>query len=128
MATSISLRARLQALLPDRYREAGYRIVVAVSTFLLSFSLVTTDQATLWTQLGLGTVTLLFAALNSTSAARTALYAILGPLGAVLQAYAIVNDVRWALIATAVGQLFGTATAAAKTVQATPQVDPFLAS
>ena len=32
-------------------------------------------------------------------------------------AYGIVSDVRWALIVAAVGQLFGIATAAAKTVQ-----------
>jgi hypothetical protein len=75
------------------------------------------DQSTLWTQLGVSTVTLLFAMLYSTSTWRTALYAVVGPLGALLMGYSIVNDVRWALITAAVGQLFGITTAAAKTVQ-----------
>jgi hypothetical protein len=71
----------------------------------------------LWAQLGVATVTLVFALAFSTSMWRSLLYGITGPLGAVLMWYGIVGDAKWALIVAGIGQLFGITTAAAKTVQ-----------
>lgn len=116
------LLTEIRALIPDSYREAAYRGLSGVVTFLVAFGVFNSDQAALWTQLGVSTVTLLFALLYSTSTWRSVLYAVVGPLGAVLMAYGIVDDVRWALITTAVAQVFGITTAAAKVVQA-PVVD-----
>ncbi|QGH80025.1 membrane protein [Gordonia phage NHagos] len=118
MSTStVSLLDRIRAAVPEARREEFYRIVTAVATGLLAFGFLDEEKAALWTQLGLATVTTLFALLYTTSAWRAALYSITGPLGAVLMAYGIVADTRWALITAAVAQLFGMATAAAKTVQ-----------
>lgn len=108
---------RIRELIPEKRREEFYRIVAAVSTGLLAFGFLDEQETALWTQLGISVVTTLFALLYTTSAWRASLYALVGPLGAVLMAYGIVSDVRWALIVAAVGQLFGIATAAAKTVQ-----------
>ncbi|UJE15669.1 membrane protein [Gordonia phage Ligma] len=113
----MTIRDSIRAAIPEGAREAYYRAVAGVTAFLLAFGVLDNQEAALWTQLGLTAVTSLFAMLYSTQAWRTALYAIVGPLGSVLMAYGIVADVRWALITAAVGQLFGITTMAAKTVQ-----------
>jgi hypothetical protein len=112
------VRARLQAWIPQRYREAGYRVVAGLGTFLLAFGVLSSQEAALWTNLGVSTVTSLFAMLYATTAPRLALYALVGPVGGVLQSYGLVSDSKWLIIVTAAGQLFGITTAAAKTVQA----------
>lgn len=117
MTTDNTVLDKLRAAIPEGQREAFYRLVAGVTAFLLAFGVLDDSEAALWTQLGLTLVTSLFALLYSTQAWRTALYVITGPLGAVLMAYGIVSDVRWALITAAVAQLFGITTAAAKTVQ-----------
>ncbi|UBF41619.1 membrane protein [Gordonia phage CaiB] len=108
---------KIRAVIPEGRREDFYRVVTAVATGLLAFGFLDDQKAALWTQLGLALVTTLFALLYATSQWRVALYSITGPVGAVLMGYGIVSDTRWALIAAAVAQLFGMATAAAKTVQ-----------
>jgi len=110
-------RGKIDALIPPSMRETLYRVVAGASTFLIAFGLVNHSEAVLWAQLGTSLVTLLFALLYTTVVWRAALYGVVGPLGAILMAYGIVNDVRWALITAAVGQVFGVATAAAKAVQ-----------
>ena len=117
MSEGMTVLDRIRSVIPEGAREAYYRVTAAVVTGLMAFGLLDNQEAALWTQLGLTTVTSLFAMLYSTQAWRTALYALVGPLGAVLMAYGLVADERWALITAAVGQLFGIATAAAKTVQ-----------
>lgn len=119
-SASPGLRARLQGLIPPAYREAAYRVIAGVLTALTGFQVLGTDDAALWSQLAVGTVTSLFALLYSTSTVRVALYALVGPLGGVLMAYGIIGDVKWAVLVASVGQVFGTATAAAKVVELSP--------
>jgi hypothetical protein len=109
---------KIRKLFPASDREWGYRIVAAISTGLMAFGLLNTEDAALWTQLGVSVITTLFALLYSTSTWRSALYVVVGPIGGLLMAYGIGQGVNWAIIVSAVGQLFGIATAAAKTVQA----------
>ncbi|URM86113.1 membrane protein [Gordonia phage BiggityBass] len=117
MTTGMTVQDKLRAAVPEGAREAWYRFVAGATAFLLAFGVLDNQEAALWTQLGLTAVTSLFAMLYSTQAWRTALYALVGPVGSVLMAYGLVADERWALITAAVGQLFGIATMAAKTVQ-----------
>lgn len=117
LAFAGGLRGRLQALVPQRAREAYYRFAGGAVMFLMAIGLLDTAEASLWTQLVVGTVTLVFALLYATTPWRVALYAITGPLGGVLMYYGIVNDTKWALITASVAQAFGITTAAAKTVQ-----------
>lgn len=116
-----SLFDKIRKLFPAADREWGYRIVAAATTGLLAFGLLNAQEAALWTQLGVSVVTTLFALLYSTSTWRSALYVIVGPLGGILMAYGIGHGIDWAVIVSAVGQLFGIATAAAKTIQAPTQ-------
>lgn len=98
-------------------RETAYRIVSAVVTLLFGIGVINASQDTLWAQLAVGAVTLVFAIFYSTSSWRTALYAILGPVAAVLGAYGLLQNVDWAVITAAVAQALGVTTAAAKAVQ-----------
>lgn len=111
---------RVRAVVPENQREAVYRFVGGLGLFLFAFGVLDDMEASLWTQLGVSTVTLLFALLYATSTWRVALYAVVGPLGAVLMAYSIVTETRWGLIVAATGQALGITTAAAKTVQRAP--------
>lgn len=111
------VRNRLQLLIPLRARETFYRVVAGVLAALTGFGILDDNEAMMWSQLAVGTVTALFAMLYATTSIRRALYALVGPIGAVLMAYGIVNNWKWAVISVAVGQVFGTATAAAKVVE-----------
>lgn len=111
------VRARLQTILPAPLRETFYRFSGALTLLLFAFGILDASTQALWGQLGVGLVTLVFALVYATTPARVALYAVTGPIGAVLLYYGIVTDVRWALITAAVAQAFGIVTAAAKTVQ-----------
>lgn len=123
-AKAEGLRARLQGLIPPSYREAFQRAVAGVLTFLTGYQVLDADRAALWSQLALGTIASLFALLYATSTVRVALYSLVGPLGAVLMAYGIVQDEKWAVLVASIGQVFGTATAAAKVVELVPAVEP----
>lgn len=114
--TALSVRAWLQTRIPASWREGWYRVASGLVMFLFAFGLLTADAVTLWIQMAVATVTLLFALLYATSAWRVALYAIVAPVGSVLLFYGVVDDVRWAVISAAVAQIFGITTAAAKTV------------
>ncbi|QNL30141.1 hypothetical protein SEA_MARIOKART_14 [Gordonia phage Mariokart] len=117
MTEGMTVLDRIRSAVPEGARETFYRVVAGATTFLLAFGVLDDQEAALWTQLGLTAVTSLFAMLYSTQAWRTALYALVGPLGSVLMAYGLVADEKWAIITAAIGQLFGIATAAAKTRQ-----------
>ncbi|UYL88126.1 holin [Gordonia phage Evaa] len=117
MTTEVSTIQKLRNAIPEKRREEFYRVVAGVTTFLLAFGVLDNQEAALWTQLGLATVTCLFALLYSTSAWRSAIYALAGPAGAVLMAYGLVGDQTWALVVAAVAQLFGITTAASKVTQ-----------
>lgn len=110
-------RARLQTVIPANAREAWYRIAAAIVMGLSAFGVLNGETVALWGQLAVATITLLFAALYATTPLRVALYAVLAPLGAVLLYYGITYDEQWAIITASIGQAFGIATAAAKTVQ-----------
>lgn len=110
----------LRDVLPPEHRETLYRVVAGVLTFLTGYGILDESEAALWAQLAVGTITVLFALLYSTTTLRMALYALIGPVGAVLMAYGIVTDQMWAVIVAAVGQVFGVATAGSKTVELTP--------
>lgn len=98
-------------------RETAYRLVSAVVTLLLGVGVLHGAQAALWSEFGLGAVTLVFAIFYSTSSWRTALYALTGPMGLLLGAYGLWKGLDWAIITAAVGQALGVSTAAAKAVQ-----------
>ena len=99
------------------WRETGYRVVTGVVGLLLAFAYLSQEEAALWTQLGLSTVTLVFAALFATSTWRQVLYPVLAAAGALLVWYGVVTGEQWPLILQAAIQLFGLSTAAAKTIQ-----------
>lgn len=108
------LRASVDKVIPASYRETVYRIVAAVVTGLTATGALTVDKAYLWTQLGLATVTLLFALLYAGTALRAAFYAAITAGSAVLLAYGVAKGIDWPIIVGAIGQALGVATAAAK--------------
>lgn len=108
------LRTHLDKLLPASGREVAYRVVSAVIMALTATGLTSADKAGLWSQLGVATVTLLYALLYAGTGLRAALYAVVGAGSAVLLAYGIAQHVNWAVIVAAAGQALGVATAAAK--------------
>lgn len=97
-------------------REAAYRYVNAILLVLLGLGYLTATQGALWGEVGLGTVTLLFAVAKATSNWRIALYALTGPAAGLLGAYGLARGVDWAVITMAVAQALGITTAAAKVV------------
>jgi hypothetical protein len=106
------------------WREAAYRIVTGVVGLLASFAYLAQEEAALWTQLGISSVTLLFAALFATSTWRAVLYPVLATGGALLTWYGVVADAQLPLILAAAAQLFGLSTAAAKVVTLPHQATP----
>lgn len=105
---------KLRALVPARYREIGYRVSNTLTIVLLVGGYVTSTEAALWSGLVTGVITLVFALLHATSTWRAAIYVFTGPLGSVLLAYGVVDDVKWAFIVSAAGYALGITTAAAK--------------
>lgn len=98
-------------------REAIYRAVAGIVTILTGVGIFDANVGALWLALATSTVTLIFALLFSTSNWRTALYAVVGPLGAVLGAYGLLHGIDWALITAGTVQAFGLSTATAKVIQ-----------
>ncbi|AER48827.1 hypothetical protein AKOMA_17 [Mycobacterium phage Akoma] len=107
----------LRALIPASKRESFYRGVSGVVTALFGLGVISGQEATLWTQQGISTVTLLFALLHSTSKWRTALYLVIVAAGPLLALYGWSTEETWALVVGAAAQLLGITTAAAKTIQ-----------
>lgn len=101
------------------WREQAYRIVTGVVGLLVALTYLSEKEAALWIQLGLSSVTLLFAALFATSTWRAVLYPVLAAAGPVLVFYGVFADQQWPLILQAAVQLFGLSTASAKVVQLT---------
>lgn len=97
-------------------REAAYRYVNAILLVLLGLGVLTATTSAIWAEVGLGTVTLVFAVLKATSNWRIALYALTGPVAGALGAYGLLQGVDWAVITMAVAQALGITTAAAKVV------------
>lgn len=102
------------------WREPAYRIVTGVVGLLVAFAYLSQEVAALWMQLGIASVTLLFAALFATSTWRLVLYPVIAALGPLLVWYGLVGEHQWPLVLQAAIQLFGLSTAAAKTIQAPP--------
>lgn len=102
----------LKTRLPESSRDYAYALASAVVLFCSAFGLVDNEQAALWTSLAVACVTLLYAAFYSPSQIRATFYTIVGPLGAILMAYGLIGDARWAIITAAVGQALGITTAA----------------
>lgn len=119
MTTSVvtTLKLRLQGYIPESYREKFQNLAAGVLTFLLGYGILDDNEVTLWSQLALGTIAALFALLYSTSAVRSILYTLVGPVGAVLMWYGIISDVKWAVLVASIGQIFGVSVAGAKVVQ-----------
>lgn len=109
------MRGLVEKVIPPGARETLYRYVSAGITGLTAVGKLDIDTSVLWTQLALATITLVFAILYSDSTIRTALYWVVATGGGVLMAYGILHGVNWALVVAAIGQVLGTATAAAKT-------------
>lgn len=115
------IQAWLQARIPVEAREGMYRLAAGVLTFLTGFGLLDNNEGALWSQLVIATITAVFALLYSTSNLRVVLYTLIGPVGAVLMGYGLLSDVHWAVVVASIGQVFGVATAASKTVEMVPQ-------
>lgn len=98
-------------------REGWYRAISGLFLMLWAAGVLAEQEALVWSQFGISTVTLLFAVLYATSNWRAALYGLIVPLAAVLTWYGIATGVNWPLVAAAVAQVLGITTAAAKTVQ-----------
>ncbi|AER47664.1 phage holin [Mycolicibacterium goodii] len=111
---------RIAAKVNPANREGWYRAVSGIVLALWGAGVLKQEEALTWTQLGISTVTLLFAALYATSSWRLALYGMIVPVSAVLTWYGIATGVDWALVSSAVAQILGITTAAAKTVQSSP--------
>lgn len=116
-STVYGFRGWLERLVPPSYREKFYRLVSATIAGLVTGGLLASDKADLWTQLGLSTVTLLFAMLYTTNGWRIALYAVAGPAAGLVMAYGIIHNITWTIIFATIVQAGGVTTAAAKTVQ-----------
>lgn len=110
------VRARLDRFIPAIWREHLYKIVTAIVTALTATGITTADKAGLWSQLGIATVTLLFAVLYAGTSLRATFYAVIAAGGALLLAYGIAQGINWPVIVGAVAQALGLATAAAKTI------------
>lgn len=110
------VRIRLDRLIPAIWREHLYKLVTAAVTALTALGVTTADKAGLWTQLGVATVTLLFAVLYAGTGIRATFYAVLTAASAVLLAYGIAQNINWAVITAAAAQALGLSTAAAKAV------------
>ncbi len=107
------------------WRELFYRYASGSVALLLAFGYLEEQEAALWTQLGISTVTLLFASLFAPGTWRQFLYPVLALGGAVATWYGIVNGEDLPLILSAAAQMFGITTAGAKVVQtATLHVQP----
>lgn len=99
------------------WRETGYRWVSGAVGLLLTLAYLSQEEAALWTQLGLSSVTLLFAGLFATSTWRRVLFPFLAAAGGLLVWYGVGTEQAWPLILQAALQMFGISTAAAKVVQ-----------
>lgn len=108
------IRSWFDPFIPASSRETVYRIVAAIITGLTATGALTADKAVLWTQLGVATVTLLFAFLYAGSSIRAAFYAVVTTASALLLAYGVAKGIDWPIIVGSVGQALGVATAAAK--------------
>lgn len=107
----------LAAKINPAQREGWYRAISGLFLMLWAAGVLAEQEALVWSQFGISTVTLLFAVLYATSSWRAALYGLIVPLAAVLTWYGIATGVNWPLVAAAVAQILGITTAAAKTVQ-----------
>lgn len=107
----------LAAKINPAQREGWYRAISGLFLMLWAAGVLAEQEALVWSQFGISTVTLLFAVLYATSNWRAALYGLIVPLAAVLTWYGIATGVNWPLVAAAVAQVLGITTAAAKTVQ-----------
>ncbi|MDI9914338.1 hypothetical protein [Rhodococcus sp. IEGM 1379] len=112
----MSILDSIRKLVPASARENWYRYGGAAIVLLASWGYIDTTVVAQWSALVLGVITLLFAALHSTSSVRTALYLLLvavqGVAGGV---FGILNGQQWGAIVTLAGLVLGVATAAAKT-------------
>lgn len=103
---------RIRSIIPKSMKDQAYSYLSAAIMFLMAFGVVDDQQAALWTQLGIALVTFTFTLLYATSTWTMSLYAVVGPLGAVLMAYGLISDEKWAIVTAAVGQALGITTAA----------------
>lgn len=110
----LATRLKLDKLIPASSRETVYRIVAAVITGLTATGALTVDKAYLWTQLGIATVTLLYALLYAGTALRATFYTVIAAVSALLLTYGVAKGIDWPIIVGAIGQALGVATAAAK--------------
>lgn len=114
---------RTRNFLPESARESWYRIGGALVIFFGSWGYLDGSEVQQWSALVAATVTLLFAALYSTSTVRTALYLFLVAVQGVAGLYGILDDQRWGGIVTLAAFALGVTTAAAKTVVIDGQVE-----
>lgn len=107
-------RTKLDPYFPPQRRDVLARVISAVTTALMGAGVLTADKAALWSQFGVGLVTLLFATLYAASQVWASAYGILVVGSALLGAYGIAHGIDWAIVLGAAAQAFGITTAAAR--------------
>lgn len=111
MTTLDTLRTKI----PAGARDTWYRYGGALIVFLGSWGLMDASSVPQWSALVVGAITLLFAALHSTSNVRTSLYLALVAVQGVAGLYGILGDQKWGAILQLAAIVLGVATAASNT-------------
>lgn len=109
------LLGRLRLIVPAASRERFYSVATTVITVLASYGALDSSQVAQWTALCGALVTLLFAAVHSTSSWRTGLYSMLAAGQGVAQLYGLATDTQWASVLGLAAAVLGITVAAAKT-------------
>lgn len=105
----------LRTKIPAGARDSWYRYGGALIVFLGSWGAMDVSTVPQWSALVAGVVTLLFAALHSTSSWRTGLYLLLVAVQGVAGLYGILGDEKWGAILALAAVVLGVATAASNT-------------
>lgn len=111
----MALLDTLRTKIPAGARDSWYRYGGALIVFLGSWGAMDVSTVPQWSALVAGVVTLLFAALHSTSSWRTALYLLLVAVQGVAGLYGILGDEKWGAILALAAVVLGVATAASNT-------------
>lgn len=106
----------IRAAVPETARVQLYTYVAAGVLLLSGLGYVADSVASLWSAVGIASVTLAFALLHSTSPWRTALYGFLVALAPLALWYSIGTATGWAAVLAFAATVFGITKAASNTV------------
>jgi len=114
--------AKVKDFFSPQLREKLYIIAAAAMPILVSFGVLSDEQAAQWTALAVAVITAVFALIFSESTWRKALYSVAAAAAVLFQGYGILADVQWAAILGLAAAVLGVTTAAAK-APTTPVVE-----